>query len=212
MKETIRKILREQFEYKEQLFSLLRTGDEDNLEMVKMISQGHDIDVIELLIEFFKENGGPYFKILKHFNLSEDVLNYVSSEVFGQIVNLESRYDYINNRTIYSVSDKNGNMLYYENSNGFWVKYQYNENGLKTYTEDSKGRWYKTDYIYDNNQNVIESITMDKYGLFEKILYDKDGNIIYFEDSDGYWEKLEFDENGNQIYYEDSNGDIIDRR
>jgi hypothetical protein len=56
MKKLIRKILREQFEYKQQLFNLLKTGDSDNIEMVKMISQGQDIDVIELLIDYFKEN------------------------------------------------------------------------------------------------------------------------------------------------------------
>ncbi len=212
MKETIRKILKEEFEYKQQLFDLLRTGDSDNIEMVKMISQGHGIDVIELMIEFFKENGGPYFKILNHFDLSEDVLNYVSSEVFGQIVNLESSYNHINNITIYNVIDKNRNLLYYEHPNGYWVKYQYNENGLKTYTEDSKGGWYKTDYVYDMNQNMIESITMDKYGLFEKTTYDENGNVIYYEDGDGYWEKYGFDENGNNIYYEDSDGVIIDKR
>jgi hypothetical protein len=77
MKKIIRKILREEFEYKQQLFNLLRSGDEDNIEMVRMISQGQGIDVIELLIEFFKEDNPPYFKILNHFDLSEDELDYV---------------------------------------------------------------------------------------------------------------------------------------
>ena len=86
MKTLIRKILREQFEYKQQLFDLLKTGDEDNIEMVKMISQGQDIDILELLIEFFKEGDPPYFKLLKHFNLSEEELNYILSGIFGEPV------------------------------------------------------------------------------------------------------------------------------
>ncbi len=43
-------------------------------------------------------------------------------------------------------------------------------------------------------------------------LYDGNGNIIYFENSDGYWEKWEHDSNGNLIYSEDSNGKIIGNR
>ena len=210
MKRLIKKILKEEFEYKQQLFDLLRTGDSDNIEMVKMVSQGQGIEILELLIDYSKENPKPpYFKLLNHFDLSEDELINVLSEVFGQIVNLESIYDHINNRTIYGVTDKNRNLLYKEIPNVFWVKYQYNENGLKTYTEDSKGGWYKTDYVYDINQNMIESITMDKYGLFEKTTYDENGNVIYYESGDGYWEKYEFDERGNLLYYEDSYGEII---
>jgi len=41
---------------------------------------------------------------------------------------------------------------------------------------------------------------------------DKNGNLIYFEDSSGYWAKREFDESSNRIYFEDSNGKIIDNR
>jgi hypothetical protein len=37
-------------------------------------------------------------------------------------------------------------------------------------------------------------------------LYDSNGNIIYYENSDGYWVKREFDSNGNKVYYENSNG------
>ncbi|MBC8147222.1 MAG: hypothetical protein H8E98_04480 [Bacteroidetes bacterium] len=47
---------------------------------------------------------------------------------------------------------------------------------------------------------------------FPIYLYDKNGNQIYFENSDGYWEKREYDSNGNKIYYENSNGSIIDSR
>jgi len=41
---------------------------------------------------------------------------------------------------------------------------------------------------------------------------DKNGNLIYFEDSNAYWTKREYDESSNRIYFEDSNGKIIDNR
>jgi hypothetical protein len=41
---------------------------------------------------------------------------------------------------------------------------------------------------------------------------DKNGNLLYHEDSYGYWSKCELDENGNVQYYENSNGKIIDKR
>ena len=41
---------------------------------------------------------------------------------------------------------------------------------------------------------------------------DKQGNILYQENSNGYWHKWEFDSAGNEIYYENSNGKIVDKR
>ena len=43
-------------------------------------------------------------------------------------------------------------------------------------------------------------------------LYDSNGNLIYYENSNGDWCKNEFDSNGNEIYYEDSDGNIEDNR
>ena len=45
-----------------------------------------------------------------------------------------------------------------------------------------------------------------KVTKFPFIIKDKDGNQIYYEDSDGYWSKHERDALGNVIYYEDSDG------
>ena len=44
------------------------------------------------------------------------------------------------------------------------------------------------------------------------LIYNENGNLLYFENNDGYWEKYEYDDNGNRIYYEDSNGEIEDYR
>ena len=41
---------------------------------------------------------------------------------------------------------------------------------------------------------------------------DKQGNVLYFENSEGYWGKYEYDSDGNVIYCEDSDGVIIDNR
>ena len=58
------------------------------------------------------------------------------------------------------INDKNGNEIYFENSTGYWYKYEYDSNGMKTYYEDSFGFWCKREY-------------------------DSNGNRIYFENSDG---------------------------
>ena len=41
---------------------------------------------------------------------------------------------------------------------------------------------------------------------------DKNGYVIYCEDSNGFWQKSEFDSNGKEIYYENSYGKIVDNR
>ena len=41
---------------------------------------------------------------------------------------------------------------------------------------------------------------------------DKNGNEIYYEDSNGDWGKSEYDSNGNEIYFEHSDGYIVDNR
>jgi YD repeat-containing protein len=136
MKTLIRKILREQFEYREQLFNLLSTVDSDNIEMVKMISQGQDIDVIELLIEFFKEDNPPHFKILNHFDLSDDELIYIFSEIFGEPVT----YDYNEIIKAYRLFNQNGKIIYRENYDGWWAKFKYNEIGYLISWEDADGK------------------------------------------------------------------------
>jgi hypothetical protein len=58
------------------------------------------------------------------------------------------------------IKDSNGNQIYFENSDGFWVKREYNSNGKEIYIEYSNGYW-------------------------EKREYDSEGEEIYFEDSKG---------------------------
>ena len=41
-------------------------------------------------------------------------------------------------------------------------------------------------------------------------IQDKNGNLIYWENSSGYWVKREWDSKGNRIYFETSKDGIIE--
>jgi hypothetical protein len=60
----------------------------------------------------------------------------------------------------FRIKDKQGNVLYFENSEGYWGKYEYDSDGNVIYCEDSRGFWWKREY-------------------------DSVGNVIYCEDSNG---------------------------
>ena len=64
--------------------------------------------------------------------------------------------------------------------------------------------------IRDKNGNLI--YLEDSNGYWRKHEYDSQGNHIYFENSDGFWAKYEYDSGGNQIYFENSDGLIKDKR
>ena len=91
----------------------------------------------------------------------------------------------------FEIKDKNGNEIYYEDSDGYWIKQEYDSKGKEIYFENSNGIWYKYKYEYE---------------------YDSKGKEIYFENSYGYWEKQEYDSDGKEIYYENSSGKIRDNR
>ena len=50
----------------------------------------------------------------------------------------------------------NGRATYYENSDGFWCKYERDANGNETYYENSKGFWYKCEYNDNGNVTYYE--------------------------------------------------------
>ena len=60
----------------------------------------------------------------------------------------------------FEVKDSQGRTIYYENSKGFWYKYEYDSQGNEIYYETSNGRWRKSEY-------------------------DSQGKITYLENSDG---------------------------
>ena len=44
------------------------------------------------------------------------------------------------------IRDKNGRTIYYEDSNGYWEKYERNSQGKVIYYEDSNRVWEKSEY------------------------------------------------------------------
>ena len=85
------------------------------------------------------------------------------------------------------IRDKNRNIIYSEDSTGYWVRREFDSNGNIIYSEDSDGYWVRREF-------------------------DSNGNIIYSETSEEYWRKWEYHPDGKLIYYENSHGYITDNR
>lgn len=93
----------------------------------------------------------PYYKNMRdQYGLSPDEYELVLSRVYNQPVTIKGDY-------VYNEQD---NIIYYEDSDGFWHKKEYNTQGNLIYQENSNGLW-------------------------EKFEYDANGNEIYYDDSDG---------------------------
>jgi hypothetical protein len=60
----------------------------------------------------------------------------------------------------FEIRDKQDNLLYFENSDEYWGKHEFDSAGRERYYENSYGFWHKYEY-------------------------GSDGNVIYCEDSDG---------------------------
>jgi len=108
----------------------------------------------------------------------------------------------------FEIKDKKGKQIYYENSDGYWIKREFDQNGNQIYYEYSTGYWSKREYDQNGNQIYYE----DSTGFWVKREYGQNGNQIYYEYSTGYWSKREYDHNGKNIYHEDSTGYIVDNR
>jgi hypothetical protein len=52
------------------------------------------------------------------------------------------------------IKDKNGNIIYREYSNGYWVKREYDDQGNEIYSEDSNGK------IIDNRPKPMVELTL----------------------------------------------------
>jgi len=87
----------------------------------------------------------------------------------------------------FEIKDSKNNQIYWEDSDGYWAKREYDSNGEVIYWENSDG-------------------------FCEKREYDSKGKQIYLENSSGFWTKYEYDSDGNLIYFEDSNGTIRNNR
>ena len=66
----------------------------------------------------------------------------------------------------FEIKDKNGNLIYFEDSTGYWSNRNYDSNNNKKFFEDSNGYWAKT--TYDSNGNKL-------------FTYDSNGNQVFYE-------------------------------
>tara|TARA_R110000803_G_scaffold152104_2_gene217169 strand:- start:482 stop:1027 length:546 start_codon:yes stop_codon:yes gene_type:complete len=144
----------------------------------------------------------PYFKSMVGLTIydKEDHV-YIMRKILGNGITIRGRDPnfYDEERYIY---DDEGTMIYQEDFNGWWQKWEYDGRGNKIYHEDSRGWWRK--WEYDDNGNLIHSVDSD--GSWSKYEYDDNGNQTYYENNRGYWVIQEFDDKGNVTYVEDSNG------
>lgn len=108
----------------------------------------------------------PYFKNMKlMYSLSDKESEFLLRRLYGENITVGGK----------SIYDTNGNVLYFEDNRGSWVKQVYDVNGNVIYYENSSGYWVKKEF-------------------------DQNGNRIYYEDSSGKRYRQEFDQNGNEIY------------
>ena len=79
----------------------------------------------------------------------------------------------------FTINDKNGNIIYFENSNGIWTKREYNSNGKEIYFENSDGYWSKR--RYDTNGNIIYFENSDKKIIDNRPKQSCEGKIVEIE-------------------------------
>jgi hypothetical protein len=66
----------------------------------------------------------------------------------------------------FEIKDSNGKEIYYENSDGFWIKREFDSNGNQIYYENSDGEIIDNRPKYSCNGKVVE-IDGKKYKLIE---------------------------------------------
>jgi hypothetical protein len=112
----------------------------------KILKEDREQMFLDKIVHVMK-NDFPLFKNMKDYGfydqLSKKELNYVFSEIFGKSVKKYS----------IGLYDENGKLIYFEDSDGDWDKWEYDENGNKIYTENSNGYWVKIEY--DENGEII---------------------------------------------------------
>lgn len=58
----------------------------------------------------------------------------------------------------FEIKDKNNNRIYYEDSNGFWYKQEFDSNNNEIYYENSSGYWVKLEFDSNNNETYHENL------------------------------------------------------
>jgi hypothetical protein len=65
------------------------------------------------------------------------------------------KWDFTNGNL--EIKDKIGNLFYFEDSNGYWEKWERDSEGKPIYFEDSNGHWEKWEYDSKLNQIYWEN-------------------------------------------------------
>ena len=145
MEKLIRKILREEINKSDRHYRML--------------------DKISTYVEI------PYFKSMEGLTIydKEDHV-YIMRKILGIGITIRGRDPnfYDEERYIY---DDEGTMIYQEDFNGWWQKWEYDDNGNLIHSVDSDGSWKK----WENNR-----------GYWEIQEFEDKGNVTYVEDSNGY--------------------------
>ena len=81
----------------------------------------------------------------------------------------------------FRLCDSRGHVVYHEDSDEYWYRYDRDSEGNVTYCEDSSKFWSRHEY-------------------------DSEGNETYYESSNEYWRRYEYDSEGRVTYYESSHG------
>jgi len=61
-------------------------------------------------------------------------------------------------------------------------------------------------------KTIAQQIKWDFETNGNLVIKNKNGRLIYWENSNEYWAKWEYDSKGNEIYWENSDGVIINNR
>jgi|688.fasta_scaffold71478_4 hypothetical protein len=112
-----------------------------------------------------------------------------------------------------NIQDKNDNLIYFEDSNRFWEKYERDSQGNQIYLEDSNGYWSKREWDSQGNviyfENSVGQIRDDRPKPCAK--WNFKASVKWNFKANGNLKEIK-DKNGNVIYYENSYGEIIDYR
>jgi hypothetical protein len=73
-----------------------------------------------------------------------------------QTIGQQIKWDFFTNGDL-EIRDKNGNLTYWENSFGFWSKYEYDSQGNEIYFENSNGDWGKWEWDSQGNRIYYEN-------------------------------------------------------
>ena len=57
----------------------------------------------------------------------------------------------------FEIKDKSGNRIYFEKSNNYWAKWEFDSNGNQIYLQNSYNYWTKRKYDSNDNQIYYEN-------------------------------------------------------